>query len=134
VGPRGAVSAAKRLTWQEMRASPRVAVTSPMSACHSYVKHHMRSGQPYMALAQSLEDWRSRPAAALVAAVGRPAEVEELLIDGEIVRVETSVSWVDAKNVAVLVEAVAYGPSTLLTERVSERIRIDVQQEGGGDA
>lgn len=94
----------------------------------------MRSGQPYVALARALEDWRSRPCAALAAAVGKPPEVEELELAGEIVYVETSASWVDAKNEAVLVEAVAYGPSTWLTERVSERIRIDLQQKGGGDA
>jgi len=90
----------------------------------------MRSGQAYVALAHALEDWRSRPSAALAAAVGKPPEVDELQIAGELVRVEISATWADVTSQAVLVEAVAYGPSTLFTERVSEKVRIELQQRG----
>jgi hypothetical protein len=94
----------------------------------------MRSGQVYPALVHVLEDWRMRPAAVLSALVGGPPEVGEVEVEGELVRIETSATWADAKHAAVLVEAVAYGPASWLTERVAERTRIELRPEKrGGD-
>jgi hypothetical protein len=92
----------------------------------------MRSGHIYPALARALDDWRSRPSDVLAAAVGRPPEAGELEIEGELVRVETSASWADGKHQAVVVEAVAYGPASWLTERIAERTRIELQPKKVG--
>lgn len=87
----------------------------------------MRSGHVYPALVQTLEDWRSRSPDVLTASVGAPPEVAELRLGGELVRIESSSTWADAKQVAVLVEAIAYGPANWTTERVAERACIRVQ-------
>jgi hypothetical protein len=97
------------------------------------VKHHMRPGQVYPVLARSLEEWRARPLSILVAHIGAPAEVFELQVDGEFVCVETSVKWVDDRRSAFFVEAVAYGPASWRTERVTERLRFETKPHGGHD-
>jgi hypothetical protein len=94
----------------------------------------MRSGHVYLALVHVLEDWRIRAPAVLTALVGAPPEAGEIEVEGELVRIEASATWDDTKHTAVLVEAVAYGPASWLTERVAERTRIELRpQKGGGD-
>lgn len=93
----------------------------------------MLSGQIYPALARSLEEWRARPLSVLAALIGAPAEVGELQVDGEFVRIETAVKWADAKHSAFFVEAVAFGPASWQTERVTERLRIDARPHGWPD-
>jgi hypothetical protein len=46
--------------------------------------------------------------------------------------IETAASWVDAKRKAVMIEAVAYGPTNWLTERVAERLCVEWKPEEGG--
>jgi hypothetical protein len=93
----------------------------------------VRSGQVYPVLARSLEEWRARPLSVLAALIGAPAEVGELQIDGELVRLETSVKWADEKHSTYFVEAVAYGPASWQTERVTEKLRIEAKPHGGHD-
>lgn len=93
----------------------------------------MRSGQVYPALARSLEEWRARPHSVLAALIGAPAEVGELQVDGELVRLETSVKWADDKHSAFFVEAVAYGPGSWQTERVTEKLRVEARPHGWPD-
>jgi hypothetical protein len=93
----------------------------------------MRTDQVYPVLARSLEEWRARPLSVLAALIGTPAEVGELQVDGELLRVETSVKWADDKRSALFVEAVAYGPASWQTERVTERLRIEAKPHGGHD-
>jgi hypothetical protein len=93
----------------------------------------MRSGQVYPVLARSLEEWRAPPLSVLAALIGAPAEVGELQIDGELVRLETSVKWADEKHSTYFVEAVAYGPASWQTERVTEKLRIEAKPHGGHD-
>jgi hypothetical protein len=87
----------------------------------------MRTGQVFPALVRALEDYRVRPQADLAAFVGASADIFELRLDGELVRIEVSASWCPAKQNVVVIEAVAYGPAAWHTERVSERIRIALQ-------
>ncbi|HEX5737944.1 MAG TPA: hypothetical protein VFY22_05490 [Hydrogenophaga sp.] len=87
----------------------------------------MRSSQIYPTLVRALEDWRSRPPEVLAAMVGTPPEVGEIDLGGELVRVETSATWADPKQKAVLVEAVAYGPASWLTQRVAEKLHVHLQ-------
>ena len=93
----------------------------------------MRPGQVYPVLARSLEEWRAWPLCVLAALIGAPAEVGELQVDGELVRVETSVTWADGMHSALFVEAVAYGPASWQTERVTERLRIEAKPLRGHD-
>ena len=91
----------------------------------------MRSGQVYPVLARLLEEWRARPLSVLAALIGAPVEVGELQVDGELVRLETSVKWADDKQSAFFVEASAYGPANWQTERVTERLLIEATPHGG---
>lgn len=93
----------------------------------------MRSGQVYPVLARSLEEWRARPLSDLAALIGAPTEVGELQVEGELVRIETSVKWADDRHSAFFVEAVAYGPASWQAERVTERLRIEAKPPGGHD-
>ncbi len=88
----------------------------------------MLAGHVYESLARALEDWRTRSPSVLAEQVGRPPEVTELLLSGEAVRVETAASWADPERRAVLIKAVAYGPASWHTERVSESLRVDLEQ------
>ena len=90
----------------------------------------MRSGQVYPVLARLLEEWRARPLSVLAALIGAPVEVGELQVDGELVRLETSVKWADDKQSAFFVEASAYGPANWQTERVTERLLIEATPHG----
>lgn len=87
----------------------------------------MKSGRIYPALVSTLEGYRARPEAALAALVNIPAEQSELLLDGELVHIEVSVVWANAKQTALVLEATALGSATWLTERVTERIRIELR-------
>jgi len=91
----------------------------------------MSAGQVYPVLVRSLENWRARSPTVLATLVGAPAEVDELQLDGEFVRIETSVAWADTNHQSVLVEAVAYGSGSWLTERVAERLRIELRPKNG---
>ena len=89
----------------------------------------MHPGQIYPALCRTLEAWRALPSGTLASLIGAPAEIQEMNVDGEPVRIETSVSWADAKHISVLVESVAYGPAAWLTERFSERLLIRLKSD-----
>ena len=89
----------------------------------------MHSGQVYPALARALEYWSELPNDTLRDLVGTKPKTEELAVDGELIQIEVSVTWENAKHDAVLVEAVAYGPASWITERVSEKLRIKLSQQ-----
>lgn len=89
----------------------------------------MHSGKVYPALARALEYWSGLPKDQLRELVGHKPQIEELSVDGEVIQLEISVTWADAKHDALLVEAVAYGPANWITERISERLRIKLTHQ-----
>ena len=86
----------------------------------------MRRADAYTFLAKELELWRSSDAERLTAMVGKPIAATFAQLEGENVRIEIRVSWVDHSRRAVIVEAEACGPSHWHTERVLERIVIPI--------
>ena len=67
----------------------------------------------------------------IVALVGGSPQSLELELAGEAIRIETSVSWENSSHRILLIEAVAYGPASWHTERIAERVRIEVEASHG---
>jgi len=86
----------------------------------------MHKATAYALLAEELEIWRKKSAGDLAALAGQPAYSREVNTDGELLRVEVTVSWVDTRRENLKVEAVANGPSHWQMERVVERIIVPV--------
>jgi hypothetical protein len=86
----------------------------------------MERATAYLALATELEAWRQKGPGQLRALAGLPPAVRHVDLGGEIVDVEVSVSWVDATQQNLRVEAVANGPSNWETERLVERVIVPV--------
>lgn len=84
----------------------------------------MHSGKVYPVLVRSLECWSELPPQNLRSLIGATPHVEEAEVEGEMIRIEVSVTWANAKHDALLVEAVAYGPANWLTERLTEKVRV----------
>lgn len=94
----------------------------------------MHTGQVYPALARTLEYWSELQPQKLQALIGATPNIEEVEVEGEIIRLEVSVTWANEKQDVLLVEAVAYGPANWLTERLAEKVRIKLRpQSGCGD-
>lgn len=91
----------------------------------------MLAGEVYPVLAKLLEEWRLKSSAELAAWVAREAWTGEALVHGEVLNVEVGVKWADSMQAEVIVEAVAYGPSHWLTERVEERVRVQLVENSG---
>jgi hypothetical protein len=77
-------------------------------------------------LSALLEERRQRPVEELVADIGAPVSTVDVQLQGESVATEVSVRWADEKRALLIVEAVAFGPSSWHTQRVEERIHIPV--------
>ena len=80
----------------------------------------------YPALVTELETWRQLPIADLVGRVGAAPTVHAAEIDGEAVTWEVVASWVDAKQLAIRVQATVFGPSTWRVQRAEEAITVHV--------
>lgn len=87
----------------------------------------MLRGTIYQVLSALLEEWRRRSVDDLVAEIGALASAVEVQVLGEPVAIEVSVCWADEKRASLIVEAVAFGPSSWHTQRVEERIHIPVR-------
>ena len=86
----------------------------------------MHKATAYALLAEELETWRKKSVDDLAALAGQPAYSREVNADGELLRVEVAVSWVDTTRENLKLEAVANGPSHWQMERVVERIIVPV--------
>ncbi len=58
--------------------------------------------------------------------VGEPAIIESILIDSELVHIELSVHWNGSTKNRLLVKAIAFGPSHWKTERLEEKMILDL--------
>ena len=87
----------------------------------------MLRGTIYQVLGALLEEWRQRSTEDLVADIGAPASTIEVQVLSEPVAIEVSVRWADENRASLIVEAVAFGPSSWHTQRVEERIHIPVR-------
>jgi hypothetical protein len=82
----------------------------------------MHKATAYEALARELERWRSKPAADLLASIGKPATVLPVSIDGEDIAIEITVQRHDREPNAVRITGTANGPSHWRLERLVESI------------
>ena len=84
----------------------------------------MQTQKAYAALASELERASHIPTSDLIALADGAPRARTLDIDGAMVEIELSASWLDQTRKSVRVTASARGPSTWHTERQEESITI----------
>jgi hypothetical protein len=87
--------------------------------------------EAYGKLAAELERWRRLPFDDLVRLVGASPSVTSVLVGAEVIDVEVSMTWAEAKPGAIRVEAVAYGPSCWRLERLEEAVIVSAPGSSG---
>jgi hypothetical protein len=87
--------------------------------------------EAYAKLATELERWRCLPFDDLVSLVGASPSVTSVSIGAEVIDVEVCIRWAEAKPGAILVEAVANGPSCWRLERLEEAVIVPAPQSSG---
>ena len=86
----------------------------------------MQSADAYAVLAKELEDLRSVPLADLMPLLDGPPATRSFLMGGELVDLETSLTWADIAHTAIVATAHLRGPSTWHHQHMQESIRIVV--------
>jgi hypothetical protein len=87
--------------------------------------------EAYAKLTAELERWRCLPFDDLVSLVGASPSVTSVSIGAEVIDVEVCIRWAEAKSGAILVEAVANGPSCWRLERLEEAVVVPAPQSSG---
>ncbi|MDR2637205.1 MAG: hypothetical protein LBB55_02610 [Zoogloeaceae bacterium] len=82
----------------------------------------MKRAAVYPLLADELSRWRELPADDLSRLAGKPATVRTVLLSGEPVSIEVTLSWANPTRSSLCIEAVANGPSSWRLDRLSESV------------
>ena len=86
----------------------------------------MNRADAYKLLARELESWRLLPQVELTRRVGLAPIRSSSEVAGEELLVGVCARWDNAAQDAVRVDAVAYGPNHLRTERLEESITVQL--------
>jgi hypothetical protein len=91
----------------------------------------MHRSHAYAELARELEVWRAFPVQELVARIGLSTVTKFVQVQNEMLVLELTAQWEDAKKTAVRISGIARGPSHWRLERVEEKTIVQIEHLSG---